>query len=94
MSEQEKQKLLKDFREKFLMKGSECTWEVYPEPEELESYLLEKVAEAKEEEHKLCKKVYIENVDWSEWGISDEEAAENFEEEYAEIQSQVADKEK
>ena len=49
MNKAQKQKVREDFREKFLMKGSECTWEGYPEPEEIESYLIQKIEEQERE---------------------------------------------
>ena len=44
-----KESILKEFREKFLMKGSECTWETYPNPEEVESFLSSKIDEIERE---------------------------------------------
>lgn len=48
-------------------------------------WLASKLQEVARAEHDLCKQIYIEDVDWSEWGISDEEAAVHFEEEYKDL---------
>lgn len=34
--------------------------------------------EARKEERTICRKIYIDNVDWSEWAVSDEKAGELF----------------
>jgi hypothetical protein len=47
--------------------------------------VLSKVKEAREEEREICKKIYIDEVDWSEWAISDKEAGEDFDEERAKL---------
>lgn len=41
----------------------------------------------KREERKLCKQVYVDGCDWMEWGISDEEASEDFDIERDELES-------
>lgn len=46
----------------------------------IESFIEKVIEDEREKEKELCKKIYIENVDWDEWAISDEEASENFEE--------------
>ena len=38
---------IKEFRKEFIEKGSDCTWKVYPNPEELELWLTEKLEEVK-----------------------------------------------
>jgi flagellar biosynthesis/type III secretory pathway protein FliH len=39
------QEKIEEFRETFLMKGSECTWESYPNPEEIEQWLSSTLSE-------------------------------------------------
>lgn len=36
----------REFEEKFIMEGSDCTWKVYPTPEEVKSFLSQKLEEA------------------------------------------------
>lgn len=54
--------ILQEFREKFLMKGSECTWKNYPEPEELEQFLLAKLHQRTEEIIECFEKAYKEGI--------------------------------
>ena len=35
-------------------------------------------AECEAREREICRKIFIEGVDWSEWGITREEAGEDF----------------
>ena len=44
------------------------------------------VQAARLNEREICKQIYIDGADWSEWGIDDLEAGENFDEERAEKQ--------
>lgn len=39
------------------------------------------------EERAICRKIFIDNVDWSEWGVSDEEAGEDFDEARKELKT-------
>jgi len=49
---------------------------------EIKQWAADEISRAVKEEHKKCRKVYVEGCDWSEWAISDEEASENFDIEY------------
>ena len=60
MNKAQKQKVREEFREKFLMKGSECTWEGYPEPEEVETYLIQKLEEQERELVGKCHEIIAE----------------------------------
>ena len=48
----------------------------------IQSLLAQEREEAQKEIKDKCKRIYVDNVDWSEWGISDEEAADNFEDHF------------
>ena len=43
-----------------------------------------------EEERAICRQIYIGEVDWAEWAMSDEEAGEEFDEARANL-SQLKD---
>jgi len=45
----------------------------------IRSSIRKAVKESLKEEKELCKKIFINEVDWGEWAISDEEAGEDFE---------------
>lgn len=51
---------------------------------DVEKLLAQAQQEAAEREREFCKKLYIDGCEWSEWGISDEEAGQNFDEDYKE----------
>ena len=91
-------KILREFRDKFAqIKG------YYPKKvlngifsgglEAGESFLTQAISQVREEEHKLCKKVYVGTVDWAEWAISDEDAEIDFEQEYEDLLDSLAKKE-
>ena len=56
----------------------------------LYKFILNEHKLAQEETKAICKKIFMEEVDWAEWGGTDEEAGENFEEYYQKV---VSDKE-
>ena len=60
-------------------------------PEKVENKLVNLVdsfiKQEVEKEHILCKKIYLENVDWDEWAISDSQASEDFQDYYEQIKS-------
>jgi hypothetical protein len=49
--------------------------------------LTQKLNQVREGEREKCKQIYIDGCDWMEWGITDEEAGEKFEEDYKEFES-------
>jgi len=53
---------IKEFREKFLAKGSECTWNFYPEPEEIEQFLLSSIREAEQRGREEERRRIIEEI--------------------------------
>lgn len=53
--------------------------------EALKAFIHKVRQEAVEETKQLGKKIYVDHVDWSEWGMSDEKAGEEFEEHWKEL---------
>ena len=81
------EKVLKEFDNKltnewvgFYNKGNDLIQIKTPEIYNfLRSSIRKVVKESLKEEKELCKKIFINEVDWDEWAISDEEAGEDFE---------------
>lgn len=47
---------------------------------EIEEWHREELHHAKEEERKKCRQIFIDEVDWAEWGIDSDQAGEKFDE--------------
>ncbi len=54
--------------------------------------ILKIISQAVQAERERCKQIYVKYVDWAEWAISDEEAAEYFDEHYQEKYPKESDK--
>lgn len=54
---------------------------------EVADFIEESIEQAVQETFDKCKKIYVENVDWSEWSKSDLEAEFEFEEEFNKLKN-------
>jgi len=52
---------------------------------ELQEFIQSEITKAREEEKEKCKYIFVDRIDWAEWGMDDADAEVKFEEEYKKL---------
>jgi len=74
------ERIVNNYKKKFGLCGEDGTCDCKREEKFIRKSLLETQQEARREVYEACREVFINEVDWSEWGVTDKEAGERFDE--------------